>query len=143
MHANSMSHRTLCACCPQIHAKRLRSLCSAVQAAIAGSPLAFSPLGRGLPDPTSIKHNIQRVDRLLGNHALHAELPMLYQALIQQYLIDTPMPFIIIDWSDLATDRRSAFTEGRGHRSRIPVLAIRSNGLCRRPWPSSIRHFRY
>lgn len=77
-----------------------------MQAAIAGSPLALSTLGRGLPGPTSIKHNIKRVDRLLGNHALHAELPMLYQALIQQYLVDTPMPLIIIDWSDLTTDRR-------------------------------------
>lgn len=105
MHAISILHRTLCTCCPHIHARRLTSLCSAVQSAIAGSPLALSSLGRGLPGPASIKHNIKRVDRLLGNHALHGELPMIYQALIEQHLVDTPMPLIIIDWSDLTIDR--------------------------------------
>lgn len=105
MHAITMVHRALATCCPFIHAKRLTCLCDAAQAAIIGNHLSLSELGRSLPGPVSIKHNIKRVDRLLGNAALHAEMPLIYQALAQQYLAHSPMPLILIDWSDLTPDR--------------------------------------
>jgi hypothetical protein len=105
MHAMTMVHRTLSMCCPSIHAKRLSALCDAAQAAATGNHLSLSELGRELSGPASIKHNIKRVDRLLGNTALHAELPQLYQALAQHYLAHAPMPLILIDWSDLTPDR--------------------------------------
>lgn len=105
MHAFAILHRTFAQCRPHIHAKRLTSLCTAVEAAISGFPLTLSALGRGLPGPVSMKHNIKRVDRLLGNHTLHAELPLLYQTLAQQFLAQPHTPLIIIDWSDLTPDR--------------------------------------
>jgi hypothetical protein len=106
MHAMEMLHRTLNACCPEIHAKRLVSLLAAVDAALLGSKLALSDLGRGLRSRVAIKHNIKRVDRLLGNVALHVEAPQVYGALVRQCLAGVKRPLIIIDWSDLTADRQ-------------------------------------
>jgi len=106
MHALAMLHRLLAANCPRIHAKRLTSLMAAVDAATSGSRLALSELGRGLRSRVAVKHNIKRIDRLLGNSALHAEAPGLYESLIRQCLAGVPTPLIIIDWSDLTPDRR-------------------------------------
>jgi hypothetical protein len=76
-----MLHRMLATNCPQIHAKRLTSLVAAVEAAVGGSALTLSNLGRRLHSQVAVKHSIKRIDRLLGNGALHAEAPALYEAL--------------------------------------------------------------
>ena len=119
MHALAILHQQLAASCPEIHAKRLTSLLAAVDAAVSGSCLALSELGRGLRGRVAVKHNIKRIDRLLGNGALHAEIPGLYASLTRQCLAGVQTPLIIIDWSDLTPDRRrqlvraSAALEGR------------------------------
>jgi hypothetical protein len=105
MHALSMLHRTLASSCPQVHRKRLNSLLAAVQATVSGSRLALSDLGRGICGEAGVKHNIKRVDRLLGNGALHLEVAELYEALARQCLGELSTPLIIVDWSDLSADR--------------------------------------
>jgi hypothetical protein len=65
MHAISMLHRLLSEHCPSIHKKRVVSLCDVTDAAVSGSTLTLSDLGRGLSGPVSIKHNIKRVDRTI------------------------------------------------------------------------------
>jgi len=106
MHALVMLHRLFAISCPEIHAKRLKSLLAAVEAVLRGSKLALSDLGRGLRGRVTVKHNIKRIDRLLGNSALHREAPNLYEALIRQCLAGVQTPLILIDWSDLTPDRR-------------------------------------
>ena len=106
MHALTILHRILSTSFPEIHAKRLASLLAAVEATISGSHLTLSDLGRGLLSTTTVKHNTKRIDRLLGNRALHTELPRLYEALVQDCLDGVSMPLIVIDWSDLTPDRR-------------------------------------
>jgi hypothetical protein len=106
MHALSILHRALVLHCPWIHTKRRDSLLAAVRAAIFGSRLMLSDLGRGLRGPTAIKHNIKRVDRLLGNAKLHAETAQVYEMLARQCLTGVPIPLIVVDWSDLSADRR-------------------------------------
>jgi hypothetical protein len=101
-----MLHRLLSKSCPGIHKKRLKSLCAATGAAVSGAALTLSALGRGLASRVSIKHNIKRVDRLLGNAALHQELPQLYHALAQQHLGSQTHSVILIDWSNLTPDGR-------------------------------------
>lgn len=119
MHALTILHRILSSSLPAIHAKRLTSLLAAVEAVVLGSRLTLSDLGRGLYGPVAVKHNIKRVDRLLGNAALHTEASALYEALTRQCLEGITMPLIVIDWSDLTPDRRwqllraSVATEGR------------------------------
>ena len=105
MHALTILHRILSASLPQIHAKRLTSLLAAIDAVVKGSRLTLSDMGRGLPGPVAVKHNIKRVDRLLGNRALHTEVPKLYEVLVRQCLQGMSMPLIVIDWSDLTADR--------------------------------------
>jgi len=106
MHALTILHRILSSSFPEIHAKRLTSLMAAVEAVVLGSQLTLSDLGRGLLGTTTVKHNIKRIDRLLGNRTLHTELPHLYEALVRDCLEGVSMPLIVIDWSDLTPDRR-------------------------------------
>lgn len=106
MHALTILHRILSTSFPEIHAKRLTSLLAAVEAVVSGSHLTLSDLGRGLLSTTTVKHNTKRIDRLLGNRMLHNELPSLYEALARDCLEGVSMPLIVIDWSDLAPDRR-------------------------------------
>ena len=105
MHALVILHRILSASLPEIHAKRLTSLLAAVEAVVSGSRLTLSDLGRGLAGSVAVKHNIKRIDRLLGNGSLHTELPKLYKALVRQCLEGMSMPLIVIDWSDMTPDR--------------------------------------
>jgi hypothetical protein len=105
MHAFQILYQCLTSRCPGIHQKRLTSLCAAAMAAVSGSVLSVSDLGRGMMGRVSIKHNIKRVDRLLGNRALHAEIPLLYTALCRSIVGEMRRPLIIVDWSDMAPDR--------------------------------------
>ena len=86
MHALTILHRILSADIPEIHAKRLTSLLAAVEAVVSGSRLTLSDMGRGLTGHVAVKHNIKRIDRLLGNGSLHTEMPKLYEAIIRQCL---------------------------------------------------------
>lgn len=106
MHALSILHRDLVLHCPWMHTKRRVSLLAAVQSAIFGNRLMLSDLGRGLCGPIAVKHNIKRVDRLLGNAKLHAETAQVYEMLGRQCLAGVHMPLIVVDWSDLSADRR-------------------------------------
>jgi hypothetical protein len=106
MHAITILHRILSTSLPEIHAKRLATLLAAVEAVVSGSRLTLSDMGRGLFGKTTVKHNIKRIDRLLGNDTLHTEMPSLYEALIRQCLEGISMPLIVIDWSDLTPDRQ-------------------------------------
>jgi hypothetical protein len=106
MHALRILHRILSTSAPEIHSKRLASLLAAVEAVVTGSRLTLSDMGRGLTGSVAVKHNIKRIDRLLGNGLLHTEVPKLYEALIRQRLTGMNMPLIVIDWSDLTPDRK-------------------------------------
>jgi hypothetical protein len=127
MHALNILHRIFSTSLPQIHAKRLTSLLAAVESVVSGSRLTLSDMGRGLCGPVAVKHNIKRIDRLLGNSALHTEVPQLYEALVRQSLEGVSMPLIVIDWSDLTPNRHwqllraSLVIEGRSMTLYEPV----------------------
>ena len=106
MHVLTILHRILSTRFPEIHAKRLASLLAAVESVVTGSRLTLSDMGRGLHGQVAVKHNIKRIDRLLGNSYLHIEIPKLYEALVRQCLDGISMPLIVIDWSDLTLDRK-------------------------------------
>jgi hypothetical protein len=79
MHALTILHRILSTRFPEIHAKRLTCLLAAVESVVTGSRLTLSDMGRGLHGKVAVKHNIKRIDRLLGNDSLHTEIPKLYK----------------------------------------------------------------
>ncbi|MEE8126256.1 MAG: hypothetical protein V3T42_10615 [Nitrospirales bacterium] len=59
--------------CPTIHLTRLLALLTAVDVVIHHHQLTLAGLGHGLRSPALVKHNIKRMDRLLGKGRLWAE----------------------------------------------------------------------
>ena len=106
MHALRIVQDLIRSRCPQIHAARLRVILAAVSAAIRSRRLVLTELGRALLGAAQVKHNIKRIDRLLGNPHLPAERFALYQALAQRLVGRNREPLVVIDWSDLTADRR-------------------------------------
>ena len=91
----------------------------AVQALLDGQQLSLTELGRNVSGPVAAKHNIKRIDRLLGNHALYNERLDVYRWHARLLCGANPMPIILIDWSDVReqmrhqTLRASVSFEGR------------------------------
>jgi hypothetical protein len=73
MHALSIVQQLIRTWCPRIHAARASVLLAAVAAAVRTRRLTLTELGRALLGPARVKHNIKRIDRLLGNRHLVAE----------------------------------------------------------------------
>ena len=94
-------HKRLKKSLTSIHQGRLNSLFSGVTGLLAGQHLSLSGVGRHLPGKVGEKHKIKRVDRLLGNHRLHAERHQIYRWLSHELLGNTRHPNIIVDWSDI------------------------------------------
>lgn len=94
------------ATCPTIHAKRLAVLLTAIDAVTRHHRLTLTELGRSLRSAAFVKHNIKRIDRLLGNGRLTTERTALYAALTQWLLARVPQPLILVDWSDLPPNRQ-------------------------------------
>ena len=67
--------------CLAIHAKRLQSLFATTQALLTGQRLTLTRIGRALSSSALVKHNIKRVDRLLGNLHLAHERQRIYATL--------------------------------------------------------------
>ena len=105
MHAVRLLHKHLQFACPTIHKKRLEVLMSAAKALSEDQRLSITGIGRALPNHTSAKHNIKRIDRLVGNAWLQSERSEIYASLAQWLLKDNAQPIILIDWSDLTDDR--------------------------------------
>jgi hypothetical protein len=105
MVALKVLHKKLKQACPFIHQKRLSILLLATQALLVGQRLSLTQLGRCLHSKTKVKHNIKRMDRLLGNATLHQERRALYGFIIHELLKGDQHPLIIVDWSELTTER--------------------------------------
>ena len=105
MHAVKLLHTQLRHACPAIHAKRLTALVDASKALSEDQHLSITGIGRALNNQLTPKHNIKRIDRLVGNVWLHSERFSIYSALTHWLLANHPQPIILIDWSDLSADR--------------------------------------
>lgn len=91
--------------CPWIHATRLKALLSAVDALLHHPRLTLTELGRALRSPALVKHNIKRMDRLLGNGQLYTERTALSTVLTRWLLGKKTAPLILIDWSLLTANQ--------------------------------------
>lgn len=106
MHACHLLATHLRLRCPTIHATRFNALLTAVETATHHQRLTLTELGRGLRSPALVKHNIKRIDRLLGNSRLWRERLMIFQAVVHWLLAGNSQPIVLVDWSDLTADRR-------------------------------------
>ena len=87
-----------------MHVLRSRVLLRAVEAMIHGSRLTLIDLARSWPEAERIRAPLKALDRLLGNRHLHVEREHIYKAMAR-WLVRSKQPTIIIDWSDLKSDR--------------------------------------
>src|SRR5215208_6174005 len=113
MHASPVVpvlHRWLRRACPAIHAVRATAVVTVVEALVLGAKLALTSLGRNLRSVAYAKHNIKRVDRLLGNRHLHAERSLIYPAVAHWLLATTPRPVLLVDWADCGPSEKGKRT---------------------------------
>jgi hypothetical protein len=78
--------------CPQIHQKRLNSLMVATESLLDGNQLSLTQLGRNIKGSVAAKHNIKRIDRLLGNHHLAQDKITIYPWHARYLCGANPMP---------------------------------------------------
>jgi hypothetical protein len=83
MKATQLLHKKLLSACPDMHKIRLKALIAGVNSALSEHQVTVTGLGRNFRDhsKTKTKHDIKRMDRLIGNKHLHNERKDLYQYL--------------------------------------------------------------
>lgn len=99
MRAESIVRQVLREVEGKIHRARLNAVSAAVLALIHGGQIGLAALGRAIGE-RSYKHGIKRVDRLLGNQTLVAELDLMYAAIARYVLRSINRPVILLDWTD-------------------------------------------
>jgi hypothetical protein len=107
----------------QIHKARLASVFFAVEALLNGGRLTCAGLGRSARNSVVPKHNIKRIDRLLGNPKLHSELRLFFKAIARAAIGKSARPIILVDWTKVDYGKFSALTaavpvDGRS----LPIL---------------------
>ena len=132
MHARKVSHKILFNSLPWIHKTRLTALEECLLAAIEGRRLSVTGIGRSISSMAKEKHCIKRADRLLSNHHLAAEREDIYQAMIILMVGSVQRPLVLVDWSDLDTNKRhfliraAVAIEGRSHTLYEEVHTIKT-----------------
>jgi hypothetical protein len=94
----------------KIHKARQKSILFAVSSLLNGGRLGLTALGRSAIGPAKTKHNIKRIDRLLGNSKLHHELPEFFSALSHAVIRQGSRPLILVDWTNLEYGKSIAIT---------------------------------
>lgn len=104
MHTRTVLQKFFQTSFPSVHATRLRALQAALDAVVVGASVSVTAMGRHLHSATRIKHQIKRMDRLVGNTRLYEERTLFYRAMCQWLLKGIAAPVILIDWSDFSKD---------------------------------------
>ena len=96
-------HKRISTACPKIHDVRLNALAAAVTSSLTGRQVTVTGLGRDLKSysSTDTKHDIKRMDRLIGNKHLHDERKDIYQYLARLLIGQQKHPVLIVDWSPI------------------------------------------
>jgi hypothetical protein len=104
MRATKVLQKCLHPALREMHACRQRVLFAAVEGLIAGRRLTLIDVARAWPGAERVRAPLKALDRLLSNAHLHVEREPLYAGMAR-WLVRTPHPIIVIDWSDLKADR--------------------------------------
>lgn len=132
MQAKQVCHKLLNDTCSIMHRTRRLSLEANVMAALSGTRLTVTDLGRSIDSLAKPKHCIKRADRLLSNTHCHAEREAIYAELVQRLIGSRKRPIIIVDWSDMDECKRhfllraSLAVEGRAFTLYEEVHTVKS-----------------
>ena len=83
------------------HAFRAATVFAAVEALMRCRRASLTAIGRMLDGHTSVKHSIKRIDRLLGNCRLHAEIGRWYKLVARKVIGGCKRPLVLVDWTKL------------------------------------------
>jgi len=100
MSINEFIHSQLREYCPEIHIKRLQAVMDVAAGLTKSKQLTIVEIGRHLKSDVDLKYRVKKVDRLLGNKHLYAELDNLYTGLsnyVFKYLAQDKYSPIVID----------------------------------------------
>ena len=99
MRVEAMVRELIRGCSSVVHAVRLMTVVKLVEAIIRGGRLSPATIGRSLRGSTSPKHEIKRVDRLLGNPRMTVDRLPLFLAIAHRLLRGAKRPVILVDWT--------------------------------------------
>ena len=83
--------------CVTIHKSRLTTLLLAAEGVINGKTLTLSGIARNLKSNTTTKHDIKRIDRLIGNSFLMKDKEEFCKSLIKKLVPEKPcyLPIVV------------------------------------------------
>ena len=96
-------HNDISVSYPEIHSTRLATLFTFVSSGMKDQRVSVTYLGRGLKSlsKTTVKNDIKRADRLIGNVHLHSERVCFYTHMAEKLIGDEQHPIVLIDWSPI------------------------------------------
>lgn len=108
MHATTILHHSLGSQLEQItHAARAKSIMACVEGLTQGkSKLTLTSIGRNMITRAKVKNQVKRVDRLLANAKLHAELLDIQKTFYQNYFGKLERAVLLVDWSGCCSKDR-------------------------------------
>ena len=99
MRASSILTAKLSKSLQSIHRSRLKSVFFGVDALLRGGRLSLTSLGRAAAGPVVAKHNIKRIDRLLGNRHLLSDIPTVCTGITALLIKPKSRPIVLVDWT--------------------------------------------
>lgn len=99
MRVESMVRELVEGCSTSMHAVRLGTVTKLVDGIVLGSTLGPAAIGRSIRGSALPKHEIKRVDRLLGNPKMVRDRVFLFQAIARRLLHGSLRPVILVDWT--------------------------------------------
>lgn len=108
MHAAvAILQKILCSVSEYVDERNLRNVLLAAQALVSGRRLVLIELARHWPGAERVLGPLKRLDRLLGNDAVHQVRERFYQ-ISAAWLLRCEQPVLVVDWSELKRDGRWA-----------------------------------
>ena len=104
MRAVDILRRRLSSRLVTIHRARLKAVFAALGALLRGGRLSLTELGRSIGGAVDAKHSIKRIDRLLGNKHLHAEVTIWFATIAEALLAGIRRPLIVVDWTEVGPE---------------------------------------
>ena len=100
MHATQLLDTHLRKHCQGVHRARMTAILTATKALMTGKKLSVTGLGRAICNRVNPKHNIKRMDRLVGSAQVNHDRARLKSALAKLIIGRQRRPVILIDWSE-------------------------------------------
>ena len=99
MRVGTMVRELVGQCSSVMHAVRLATVMSVVEGIIRSGALRPATIGRSVRGSALPKHEIKRVDRLLGNPKMIGDRLFLFVAIAHRVLRGAERPVILVDWT--------------------------------------------